>query len=155
MTHGTGSRLPHHIAVVETLTRLAAALDDKDWNAVDSMFAIGASAYGVHGRDAIVDHCRQHLGGCGPTHHSITNHIARIDGHTAEVTARVRAMHVGRGALAGTSWECFGTYQDQLALESGNWLIASRVMTVDFELGDRAVLGRAEMTLPNTADSAR
>ena len=58
-------------AISEGLAALAAALDNRDWDALRAVFTADATGYGSTGVEGIVAHVRAHLGGCGPTQHQI------------------------------------------------------------------------------------
>ncbi len=129
--------------------RYARACDERDWDAVNDVFSVDASAdYGgrhLRDRAAIRAMLVAHLGGCGPTQHLLGDFVVEVDAD-ALVTSRtyVRAAHRGAGGLHDQTYECLGEYADRWTRTThGDWRIAHRRMTVSFEFGNRGVLRAA------------
>lgn len=129
-----------HKAVVDVIVRCAAAFDRRDWIALDEVFSIDAVAYGVEGRQAIVEFVRGFLGGCGPSQHLLGNHHVVVDGGTARSVCKARVFHVGAADRSHLTYECFGNYWDDLVLTQGGWRIARREFEVTIALGNPSVL---------------
>jgi SnoaL-like protein len=130
-------------AIVDAVVRCAAAFDRRDWNALDEVFTADATAYGVHGRDAIVRFVRDFLGGCGPSQHLLGNHHVVLDGdreRSAKSVCKARVLHVGAGEKSHLSYECLGNYWDDLVLTDSGWRIVNRTFEVTISLGDISVL---------------
>lgn len=139
----------------QVLNRYAQLCDGRDWALIDQVFSDQATArYGMRplpNRAAILDMLRNHLGGCGPTQHLLTNLVVDVDlpeGVDAQaplVTSRtaVRASHRGAGDKAAKTYECMGYYQDRWTHTATGWRIAHREMHVGFEFGSRSLLGPA------------
>ena len=129
--------------IIERLSDVASALDTRDWHALGELFTESATGYGSTGRQEIITGVRQHLGGCGPSQHLLGNHrveLAGDDEDHARSRTYVRVDHAGTGEQAGLSYECFGEYTDEWTRTSEGWQINSRVLRVDFTLGDRRTL---------------
>lgn len=132
------------------MNRYTYALDERDWELLDEVFAPDAVArYGaadapaVRGRADIVAMVRSFLDHCGPSQHLLGNHVIDIDGDTATSVCKARVLHIGTGERAQTTYECVGVYRDRLSRSSRGWRITERTFVIDIELGDRAaVLGR-------------
>lgn len=135
-----GSTSEEHKAIVDVVVRCAAAFDRREWDALDEVFTINASAYGVEGREAVVAFVRSFLGGCGPSQHLLGNHHVLVDGNTAKSVCKARVFHVGAGDRAHLTYECFGNYWDDLVLTDSGWRIATRKFEVTISLGDTSVL---------------
>ncbi|WP_280435968.1 nuclear transport factor 2 family protein [Nocardia carnea] len=145
----SGPLKPDRDAIADTVNRYTYALDDRDWDLLDEVFAPDAVArYGaadapaVHGRADIVAMIRSFLDRCGPSQHLLGNHVIDIDGDTATSTCKARVLHIGAGEHANITYECVGVYRDRLSRSSSGWRITERTFVIDIELGDRAaVLG--------------
>ncbi len=135
-----GSTPEQHKAVVDVVVRCAAAFDRREWEALDEVFTVDATAYGVEGRDAAVRFVRGFLGGCGPSQHLLGNHHVVVDGESAKSVCKARVFHVGAGDRSHLTYECFGNYWDDLVLTDSGWRIATRAFEVTITLGDASVL---------------
>jgi 3-phenylpropionate/cinnamic acid dioxygenase small subunit len=138
------SLLADRLDVIDVVNRYATALDSRDWDLLDRVFAADVKAeFGrsYAGCEAVKELVRRHLGGCGPTQHLLANHRVEVSGDEASCVASVRAFHAGRGAQAGQIYELLGEYHDRLRRTGAGWRISSRRMVVSHELGTRAVLG--------------
>jgi hypothetical protein len=135
-----GCSAEEHKAIVDVTVRCAAAFDRRDWEALDEVFTEDATAYGVEGRESVIQFVRGFLGGCGPSQHLLGNHQVTIDGQTAMSVCKARVFHVGAGDRAHLSYECFGNYWDDLILTESGWRIRTRKFEVTIALGDTSVL---------------
>ncbi|MGI5157575.1 nuclear transport factor 2 family protein [Microbispora sp. CA-102843] len=126
--------------IVERLAAFAAALDRRDWDAVEAAFTPDATGYRRRGRAEIVATIRGHLGGCGPSQHLLGNHRVEIDGDRARSLTYARVYHQGAGAYEGRFYECFGEYDDRWERAPEGWLLASRVFDMTMAVGDFGVL---------------
>ena len=66
-----------------------------------------------------------------------------VDGDTAEVTARVRAMHHGVGPRAGKFYESLGIQPTRLVRTPEGWRISHHEWKIAVKLGDRGGAVRA------------
>ena len=129
------------VQIIDQLNRLAAAFDARDWAAVGEVMAVDVHAYGCDGLKAVVrDSLRHHLGGCGPSQHLLGNHRVEIDGDHATSITKARVFHVGAGARADRSFECFGDYHDRWVRTPQGWRMIERRFDTTIVLGDFDVL---------------
>jgi 3-phenylpropionate/cinnamic acid dioxygenase small subunit len=138
------SELADRLDVIDVVNRYATALDARDWDLLDRVFAEDVRAeFGrpLPGRAAVKELVRAHLGGCGPTQHLLANHRVEVAGDEATCVTSVRAFHAGRGSRAGQTYELFGEYHDRLRRGASGWRIVARRMVVTHETGSREVLG--------------
>jgi hypothetical protein len=132
-------------AVHATVVRYATALDSRQWELLDEVFADDAHAeYGAgtfDGRPAIVAMLRSFLGGCGPSQHLLGNHRIEVDGDRATSRCAVRVLHVGAGERAVLEpFESLGEYVDGLHRTPSGWRIVERRAEWSIRRGDPAVL---------------
>jgi hypothetical protein len=126
--------------IVDVLVACAAALDRRDWAALEQTFTADAVAYGAEGSDAVVATVRSFLGGCGPSQHLLGNHSVTVDDDIARSVCKVRALHVGAGDRSRLSWECCGNYVDEMVRTPEGWRIAKREFEVTVAQRDPSVL---------------
>jgi hypothetical protein len=86
--------------VIETISRYAFALDRRDWNAFDTIFADEVLVELPHvpsgstvSRAEFVQMAVDTVGGFDATHHPITNHVVTISGDAAECECYAAAWH--------------------------------------------------------------
>ena len=93
-------RLHDRLDVSEAITRYAFALDRRDWDAFDSIFAdqvlvelphvpSGSTVSRAQFKQMAIDT----VGGFDATHHPIANHLVSISGDTAECECYANAWH--------------------------------------------------------------
>jgi hypothetical protein len=133
------------------LIAYATTVDSRNWPALDDVFEASASAvYGsdpafqfrCRDREQIRAMCRANLDGCGPTQHLLTNFRIDVDSDRATSVCSVQAGHFGIGDAAGTRYELWGEYRDELARGDSGWRIVKRQLHVIHEFGERdRVLG--------------
>jgi hypothetical protein len=135
-------------AIIEVTIGYSTALDKRDWKLLEEVFVPEvvieySTGTQTQGRDQVIGHIRNMLSGCGPTQHLLSNHVININGDRATSTCQVRAFAAGAptSPQAGKVYELFGAYHDHLVRTPAGWRIVGRRMDVNFELGDRAVLG--------------
>lgn len=128
------------LAVETALYLIAAALDEKNWDALSEAFTPDATGYGRHGRAAIVTQVRAHLGGFGPSQHLLGNVRVEVHGDSARSSAYARVHHQGAGTQAGNVFECMGRYTDHWQRSGEGWLLTSRSFDVTATVGEWAVL---------------
>lgn len=127
-------------AIIEQLHRLAAAIDDRDWQTIGVIFTDDVTGYGATGRDAVLARMREHLGGCGPTQHLLGNHRVTVDGEHASSAAYARVYHQGAGPMHGEFFECMGNYDDRWVRTDVGWRLSYRYFDMRITLGNFAVL---------------
>ncbi|HEV7679167.1 MAG TPA: nuclear transport factor 2 family protein [Candidatus Dormibacteraeota bacterium] len=114
--------------VMETMSRYVRAVDDRDFPALDGIFAenvtytMGAKA--VHGREAAVAALRESLGGRPPMRHVVSS-VSVTEQGADEATAisdwAMLALHDGAWMVGG-----IGRYHDRLRRQGDAWLFTER-----------------------------
>jgi len=86
--------------VIETISRYAFAIDRRDWEAFDTIFADELFVEMPHvpsgstvSRAEFVKMAVDTVGGFEATHHPITNHVVTLSGDTAECRCYAAAWH--------------------------------------------------------------
>lgn len=138
--NGPADPLCDRLRITDQLSRLAAALDTRDWETVRAVFAPSATGYRREGADSIVAVVRDHLGGCGPTQHLLGNHRITVTGDSARSLTSARVHHEGAGPMEGRCFECLGEYDDHWERTPSGWLLTSRTFDMRITHGDFAVL---------------
>jgi len=128
------------------LGRYARAHDERDWAALDTVFAPDVTAdyagqFQLEGRDALVANTRAHLGGCGPSQHLMGNFVISVTGKSAESRCYIRAFHQGKGDKSHLTYEVFGEYRAHWRRFPEGWRALEWIMRVDCEIGAREILG--------------
>jgi hypothetical protein len=75
-------------AIVDVTIGYSTALDERNWKLLEEVFQPEVvteydTGTRVEGRDQLIAHIRQALGGCGPTQHLLGNHVVQIYGDQA------------------------------------------------------------------------
>lgn len=147
MTDAELARLLDERAIVEVTHRYCAALDGRDWAALDGCFTPDAVAvYGGvpgehHGLDAIKAVCRASLQPLDASQHLVANHLVDLAGDFATSRCYVRAQHC-RSVPGGDTFMVAGTYEDDWRRTPAGWRISRRVLTVTWTGGNPAVMVR-------------
>jgi hypothetical protein len=134
-----------HLALTNQLSRFARMLDQRDWEAVPSIFAAEISFdYGEgeqSGLPALLATFRKYLDICGPTQHLLGSIIVEINGDTARTQAYVQARHQGAAGKEGSFLDSNGDYIDQWVRQESGWLITRRDARWLIYKGDPSVIG--------------
>lgn len=138
-------------SIQDVLIAYATAVDTRDWESLDRVFAESARAvYGTdpafqfvcEGRNEIRTMCEANLGGCGPTQHLLANFRISVDRDRAQSVCSVQAGHFGIDEHVESRYEMWGEYRDDLERYKSGWRIVNRHLHVIHEFGDRGnVLG--------------
>jgi len=142
------ARLLDERTIVEVTHRYCAALDGRDWVALDRCFTPDAVAvYGGvagehHGLEAIKAVCRASLEPLDASQHLVGNHLVDLVGDTATSRCYVRAQHCRRGLPGGDNFMVAGTYEDDWRRMAEGWRITRRVLAVTWTDGNPMVLAR-------------
>jgi hypothetical protein len=127
------------------LARVARAMDERAWQALEQLIAPDASAdFGtgrVEGRAAMVAVMRSFLDACGPTQHLLGNLTVEVDGASASSCCYVADLHLGRGPQAHLTFQTLGEYRDRWQRREGRWWLTERTKINRAHLGSFAVLG--------------
>ena len=127
-------------AIIAIFTKMAAAMDRKDWEAYESIFTEDAVADFIDqfhriGRPKVVQLVREVIDACGPTHHLIGNFDISIDGDKAVGSCNVRAHHCGKGDKAHLFQESLGTFTGTFRRTGEGWRMAHLQERVPIMLG--------------------
>ncbi|TQF73904.1 nuclear transport factor 2 family protein [Rhodococcus spelaei] len=132
-------------AVTRTLTRIARAMDARDWSAFDDLVLPDATANmgagELSGRENIVANIRSFLDECGPTQHLLGNVLVDVDGDTATSQAYVSDMHVGAGDRSHLTFSTLGDYHDEWTRRGDCWQLVRRVKVNRGWVGSFEALG--------------
>ncbi len=128
-------------------SRYARALDERNWDQLDTIFApevqadYGGGEFRTDGRAALVAMIRSHLDGCGPTQHLLGTPDVEVLGNQASSRIYVRAAHRGVGARSDLTYEALGEYRAQWRRTTVGWRAERWDLRVSLEMGSREVLG--------------
>ena len=141
MSELTMEKLLERAKIEDLLNRYATALDGRDWDVLDEVFAPDATAHfqGIghyEDRDAIVAVIRSVLGQCGPTQHLLGNMRIEINGQEAQSKCYLQAIHAGLGKYASEKMTVWGEYRDKLKRTPQGWRIVHRELAGIHAEGD-------------------
>jgi len=129
------------MAVTDVVLRYFELVDAKDWDHMHEVLTEDTTARWrpdslVEGRAALVDATRHMVGSDEiVTYHHVASMTPVIDGDTAEVTVRVRAMHYGIGPRDGTFYESLGIQPTRLVRTPEGWRISHHDWQIAAKLG--------------------
>lgn len=142
---GIGDRM----AIIDTITDIAAGADRHQWDRVRDAFAdqvtldytgLWGGEATSQGADEIVAQWSGFLPGFDRTLHLIANHaIIEAGDTTATAEADFQAVH----RIDADSWTLMGHYRYELAKRDGAWKVTRLIMTPTHETGDRGLVNRA------------
>lgn len=118
------------------------ALDAKQWDALDDVFTVDATAFlteELDGREAIKGRVRRALESLDLSQHMISNHDVRVDGDSASCRCYLQAQHVREAAPGPPNFIVAGRYDDRFVRTDGVWRIARRELTIMWTEGNPAV----------------
>ncbi|HXY93609.1 MAG TPA: nuclear transport factor 2 family protein [Acidimicrobiia bacterium] len=143
--------LADRMAVTDVVIRYFELVDAKDWDHMHEVFTEDTTARWtpenlVQGRANVVG-ASQHMVGSDEivTYHHVAAMTPVIDGDTAEVTARVRAMHYGVGPRAGKFYESLGVQPTRLVRTPDGWRIEHHDWLITVKLGSMEELFAPEI----------
>lgn len=117
------------------MTRYGAALDERDWERLETCFTADATAVipmspaPLEGPAQIAEFCERALSGFAHTQHLLGYPDVAVDGAAATCRCPVRATHV---AADGTLFTVGGTYREELALTAEGWRIRRHDLSVEY-----------------------
>jgi len=121
------TEIANRLAVTDVVLRYFELVDSKDWDHMDEVFTEDTTARWtanvlMEGRDNVVG-ALQHMIRTDEvvTHHHVASMRPVIDGDTAHVDARVRAMHYGVGPRAGKFYESLAVQPTRLVRTPEGW----------------------------------
>ncbi len=139
------------LAVVDVMVRYFELVDAKAWDRMHEVFTDDTTTRWtadslVEGRDSIVGAMRHMIGSDEiVTYHHVASMAPVVDGDTAEVSARVRAMHHGVGPRAGKFYESLGIQPTRLVRTPDGWRIQHHEWQIAVMLGSREELFAPEI----------
>ena len=145
------SAVADRLAIVDVMVRYFELVDGKAWDRMDEVFTDDTTTRWtadslVEGRDSIIGAMRHMIGSDEiVTYHHVASMAPVVDGDTAEVTARVRAMHHGIGPRAGKFYESLGVQPTRLVRTPEGWRIKHHEWQIAVMLGNREDLFAPEI----------
>ncbi len=143
--------LADRLAVTDVVIRYFELVDAKDWDRMHEVFTEDTTTRWtpdrlVEGRDAVVGASRHMVGSDEiVTYHHVASMAPVVDGDTADVTARVRAMHYGVGPRAGKFYESLGVQPTRLVRTPEGWRIQHHDWLISVKLGSMEELFAPEI----------
>jgi hypothetical protein len=117
------------LAIQDVVLRYFELVDAKGWDRMDEVFTEDTTCRWspevlVEGRDNLIGALR-HMSGSDQivTYHHVASMAPIVQGDTAEVTVRVRAMHHGAGPRTGKFYESLGIQPTLLVRTPEGWRI--------------------------------
>jgi ketosteroid isomerase-like protein len=135
-------RLVDRQQIVDVTLAYTYALDAKDWDALDDVFTVDATAFlteELEGREAIKGRVRRALESLDLSQHMVANHDVRIDGDSAVCRCYLQAQHVREAAPGPPNFIVAGRYDDRFVRTSVGWRIARRELTIMWTEGNPSV----------------
>ena len=144
-------KLADRMAVGDVLVRYFELVDAKAWSQMHEVFTEDTTAQWtpdvlVEGRENVVGAMR-HMSGSEEivTYHLVSSMTPVVDGDTAEVVARIRAMHHGVGVRAGKFYESLGIQPTRLVRTPEGWRIKHHDWVIAVKLGSLEELFAPEL----------
>jgi hypothetical protein len=144
-------QIADRLAVQDVVRRYFELVDTKAWGQFDEVLTEDTTAQWtpdsvLQGREALVAATRHMVGGDEiVTYHHVATMSPSIDGDTAEVTARVRAMHYGLGPRQGKFYESLAVQPTRLVRTTDGWRISHHEWNISVKLGNMEELFAPEL----------
>jgi len=151
MTDDLTHQLADRLAINDVVVRYFELVDAKGWERMHEVFTEDTTTRWtpdslVEGRDGIVGAMRHMIGSDEiVTYHHVASMAPVVDGDTADVVVRVRAMHQGVGPRAGKFYESLGIQPTRLVRTTEGWRISHHEWQIAVMLGDREELFAPEI----------
>lgn len=119
------------------------AIDERDWESLDSVFTEDATARMPHplvGRKEIVDRISRTLDPLSATQHIVSNHQVAVAGDKATCRCYLQAQHVRKVDGRRQNYLVGGIYNDALVRTTDGWRIAHRELVVTWTDGNPEVI---------------
>jgi hypothetical protein len=143
--------LADRLAVADVVVRYFELVDAKGWDEMHEVFTEDTTARWtpevvIEGRDSVVGAMR-HMSGSEEivTYHHVSAMTPVIDRDSAEVVARIRAMHYGVGPRAGKFYESLGVQPTRLVRTPEGWRIKHHDWVIAVKLGSMEELFAPEL----------
>ena len=151
MTLLTLEELADRAAVADVVIRYFELVDTKTWDRMHEVFTEDTTARWtptvlMQGITNVVG-ATQHMVGGGEvvTFHHVASMTPVVTGDTAEVTARVRAMHYGVGPREGKFYESLANQPTQLVRAPVGWRISHHEWVIVAKFGSMEDLFAPEL----------
>jgi hypothetical protein len=147
----TADELADRNAVADVVLRYFELVDTKEWDRMHEVFTEDTTARWtpttvMQGIDNVVGASRHMVGGEEVvTFHHVASMTPVVHGDTAEVTARVRAMHYGVGPREGKFYESLATQPTQLVRTPAGWRISHHEWVIVAKFGSMEDLFAPEL----------
>ncbi len=129
------------LAITDVMLRSFEFTDLKAWDQLRELFTDDVTARWnpetlIEGRDQVMG-VTQHMVGTQEivTYHHVANMAPEVDGDTAQVNVRVRAMHWGVGPREGKFYESLVIQPTQLVRTPSGWRIKHYDWQIQVKLG--------------------
>lgn len=140
----TESSLADRTAIIDLTIAYCWALDTRQWDALDDVFATDVTAELaaplMHGVEAIKARVARALVPLDDSQHMVTNHQIVIDGDRATCRCYLHAQHVRNGVEGGDNFVIGGRYEDTMVRTASGWRISHRRLVSMWREGNPAVL---------------
>jgi len=151
----TTKALADRNAVADVVLRYFELVDTKDWDRMPEVFTEDTTAQWTStvmlGIDNVVGASRNMIGGDEVvTFHHVASMTPVVNGDTAEVKARVRAMHYGVGPRAGKFYESLAVQPTELVRTPAGWRISHHEWLIVAKLGSMEDLFAPELAARTT-----
>ncbi len=146
--------------ISQVLHTYATAIDTRDWDLLATCFTEDLEAdfrdFGgrevVKGRDAWVGIIKGTIAGLDATQHLTANHVHKIDGDTATLTAYLQALHRLDTARSDPEYTVGGYYTCDMVRgaaddANGGWRMRRYTLSVTWHRGNRDILRQAQRRL--------
>jgi ketosteroid isomerase-like protein len=146
-----GEQIADRLAVQDVVRRYFELVDTKAWDDFDEVLTEDTTARWtadnvMSGRDALVAATRHMVGGDEiVTYHHVATMSPSVEGDTAEVTVRVRAMHHGLGPRQGKFYESLAVQPTRLIRTADGWRISHHEWNITVKLGSMEELFAPEI----------
>lgn len=139
------------MAITDVVVRYFQLVDAKDWEQMHEVLTEDTTARWtpdvlVEGRSNVVGAMRHMVGSDEiVTYHHVASMAPVIDGDTAHVEVRARAMHYGVGPRTGSFYESLGIQPTRLVRTPEGWRISHHDWLIAVKLGSMEELFAPEI----------
>jgi len=138
------SYLEDRAAIIDITHGYCWALDRNQWDELDNVFMVDATALlgarTAANRDEIKQVCSDALTKLDDSQHIVATHQIEIDGDIATSRCYLHAQHIRRNAEGGPHYVVAGRYEDDLVRTTDGWRIKHRTLAVMWTEGNVAVV---------------
>ncbi len=118
--------------IIETVSRLFVAVDNRDWNTVKSILddrvqldytSMSGGKASVLKADQIIDSWKSLLPGFDQTHHQLGNWLVSTDSGSVKVFCYGTATHYLKNESENNLWTVVGSYDIEMKRKNEKWRI--------------------------------